>query len=129
MISYPITVDGVTYTHIHVTSLRRSFQVLDGDNAGRVMSGAMVRDVIGTYYNYSMAIDADGNYPQEYDRIYEVLSAPTPYHIIIVPYAQTTLTFRAYVTNGSDDLGYMAETQNRWGNLSVNFIAMSPQRT
>ena len=129
MISEPITIDGVTYPHIHVISIKRNFQVLDGDNAGRVMSGAMVRDVIGTYYNYSISVDPDGNWPQEYDRLYEVISAPVAYHTIVVPYAQATLTFRAYVTNGSDDLGFMAETQNRWGNLSFNFIAMAPQRT
>lgn len=128
-ISAPVTIDGVTYPHIHVTSIKRNFQVLDGDNAGRVMSGAMVRDVIGTYYNYSISIDADGNWPQEYDRLYDVITSPVDSHTIIVPYAQTTLAFRAYVTNGSDDLKYMANTLNRWGGLSFNFIAMEPQRT
>ena len=50
-------------------------------------------------------------------------------HTIKVPYAQTTLTFEAYVTQGSDELDAMMDSQNRWGELSFNFIAMSPQRT
>lgn len=127
-ISYPITMDGTTYPNIHVVSLKRSFQVLDGENAGRVMTGDMERDIVGTYYNYAMEIDADDASPAEYDSFYEEISAPVDYHVLIVPYAQTTLTFNAYVTNGTDDLEYMMDAQNRWGSLSFNFIAMSPQR-
>ena len=127
-ISLPITMDGVTYPHIHFTSIKRSFQVLDGENAGRVMTGDMERDVIGTYYNYSVEIDSDDADPAEYDDFYEAISAPVDSHLIIVPYAQTTLEFRAYATNGEDRLDIMMDAQNRWGGLSFNFIAMSPQR-
>jgi hypothetical protein len=128
-ISQPIVIDGTTYPHIHFLSIKRSFSVLDGENAGRVMTGAMERDVIGTFYNYAVEIDADDATPAEYDNFYEVISSPQDSHTIVVPYAQTTLTFDAYVTNGTDDLEYMMPIQNRWGNLSFNFIAMSPQRT
>ena len=51
------TVDGVEYQNIHVLSVKRSFAVLDGDNVGRTLDGAMQRDIIGTYYNYSLEID------------------------------------------------------------------------
>lgn len=129
MISFPIVIDGVTYQNVHVTSIKRNFQVLDGDNAGRTMNGAMMRDVIGTFYNYSFAIDADSTSPQEYDRLYEVVTAPTDAHSIIVPYAQSVLAFRAYITNGSDNLAYMEDRKNRWQDLNFNAIAMAPQRT
>ena len=129
MISYPITLDGVTYPHIHITSLKRSFSVLDGENAGRVMTGTMERDVIGTYYNYAVEIDADGADREEYDNFYEVISAPADSHLLVVPYAQTTLTFDAYVSNGEDELLFMDDDENVWGGLSFNFIAMAPART
>ena len=129
MISMPITLDGVTYPHIHFTSIKRSFSVLDGENAGRVMTGEMERDIIGTYYNYAVEADADDATPQEYDEFFDAISAPVDAHLLVVPYAQTTLTFRAYVTQGSDKLEYMMDDQNRWGGLSFNFIAMSPERT
>ena len=128
-ISAPIRIDGTLYPHIHFLSIKRSFQVLDGENAGRVMTGDMERDVIGTYYNYSVEVDADDAAPAEYDSFYEAISVPIDAHTIIVPYAQTTLTFQAYVTNGEDDLDYMMNNQNRWGGLKFNMIAMSPQRT
>ncbi len=128
MISYPITLDGITYPHIHVTQIKRNFSVLDGENAGRVMTGTMVRDVKGTFYNYSFEVDSDEAAPEEYDDFYEVISSPEDSHAIVVPYAQSTLTFQAYVTNGSDTLDDMG-IKNRWKGLTFNVIAMAPQRT
>ena len=129
MISYPITLDGVTYSTLHVTSLKRNFSVLDGENAGRVQTGEMQRDIIGTFYNYSVELDPDAASKADYDAFYEVISAPVDSHELVVPYGQTTLTFQAYVTNGADALLDMSQSANRWGGLSFNFIAMSPQRT
>lgn len=124
----PLRVDGVAYPNLHVSSLKRSFSVLDGPNAGRVMSYDMVRDIGGTFYNYSMTFDPCQSDPEEYDAFYEVISAPVDFHTIEVPYAQGTLVFKAYVSNGEDELMVMFGDLNAWDNLSVNFIAMSPQR-
>lgn len=129
MISYPITLDGVTYSTLHVTSLTRNFSVLDGPNAGRLITGNMERDVIGTFYNYAVELDPDAANRADYDAFYDVISAPVASHELVIPYAQTTLTFNAYVTTGSDSLLDMMDAANRWGNLSFNFIAMEPQRT
>lgn len=129
MLSYPITLDGVTYSTLHVTKMTRNFSVLDGPNAGRMMDGAMTRDIIGTFYNYSVEIDPDAASRSDYDSFYEAISAPVDSHTLVVPYAQTTLTFQAYVTNGKDELTVMEPAANRWEDLSFNFIAMAPQRT
>lgn len=124
----PLKLDGVAYPHLHVSTLKRSFSVLDGPNAGRVMSYDMVRDVGGTFYNYSLTFDPDLSAPAEYDAFYEAISAPVDYHMLEVPYAQGTMTFKAYVSNGEDELTGMFDGLNAWDNLSVNFVAMSPQR-
>ena len=128
MISYPLKMDGVTYNTLHVTKLTRNFSVLDGENAGRVQSGAMQRDIIGTFYNYSLEIDPDAATREDYDAFYEELSAPVDYHVLEVPYGQKTLVFAAYVTQGQDELVLMEDGANRWENLSFNFIAVEPQR-
>ena len=128
MISQPLTIDGTAYPHIHFLSIKRNFQILDGEAAGRLMTGEMERDIIGTFYNYSVEVDADDASPEEYDAFYEAISAPEDSHEIVVPYGQTTLVFQAYVAQGADELAYMMDDQNRWGGLSFNFISMSPQR-
>lgn len=124
-----ITVDGVTYP-LHVKSCKRSFQVLDGEAAERAQAGNMIRDVIGTYYNYTMVIEADENQKEEYDDFYEVISAPVDSHIISFPYAQDLLTFEAYVTAGEDEVEYIdiENATTRWGEITLQFIAMEPNR-
>lgn len=123
-----LSLDGKAYPNLHVVSLKRSFSVLDGDNAGRVMTGAMKRDIIGTYYNYSMEIDPVSSDLAEYDEFYEAISSPVDSHVLTVPYAQTTLTFDAYVANGEDELVSKYNGRNEWQNLAVNFVAMKPKR-
>ena len=124
-----LSLDGKEYSSLHVVSLKRSFAVLDGDNAGRVMTGAMTRDIIGTYYNYRMEIDPVLSYLPEYDEFYEAISAPVDSHVLTVPYAQGTATFDAYVANGEDELVSKNGSRNEWQNLTINFIAMKPKRT
>lgn len=123
------TVDGVSY-RVRVPSggLKRSFQVLDGKNAGRLLSGTMERDIIGTFYNYQLQIERDGASLSEYDQLYEVLSSPTSFHSVTFPYGQETLTFQAYVTEGSDNLLRQMKGKNYWTGLTIQFVAKSPQR-
>jgi len=128
MSRFVFTVDGVEYSRIHVLSLKRSFAVLDGENAGRTMDGAMQRDIIGTYYNYALEIDPAESDPEQYDTFFEVLSAPEDSHTVVFPYGRSTLSFRAYVANGEDELLDIFNGRNRWDNLTINFIAMEPQR-
>ncbi|MBQ9428620.1 MAG: hypothetical protein IJU41_03640 [Clostridia bacterium] len=124
-----IIIDGTEYTGIRIITIKRSFSVTDGDNAGRLaVSGQMVRDIIGTFYNYQFTVDPKASDPATYDAFYEVISAPVDSHVIVVPYGQSTLTFDAYVTSGDDELILIDNDANRWKNLSFSAIAMAPQR-
>lgn len=122
-----ITIDGKTY-HVGVTQLQRSAAVLDGDNAGRTMSGKMVRDLIGTYYNYELSVSTQKLDYREYDELYDIITAPVDSHRVTLPYGQSTLTFDAYVTNAKDNLICARSGANIWGGLSINFIAMTPAK-
>lgn len=108
--------------------IERNFAIVDTDDAGRVLTGAMERDIIGTFYNYTIKLVTNLLSFEEYDELYETLSAPVDYHILRVPYAQDTLQFKAYITSGKDVLKRMSAKGNHWQQLSVNFIAMEPER-
>ncbi len=124
-----VSIDGKYYNiSIPGNGIRRSFAVTDTDNSGRNISGEMLRDIIGTYYNYTIQFNTKQLNPAEYDDLYETLSAPVDYHTITVPYGQTTLTYKAYVTGGNDSLSHRNSLGNKWTGLSIDFIAMSPQR-
>ena len=121
-------IDGTEYGAI-VTALTRNFSVADGENAGRTLDGVMHRDLIGTYYNYSITIMTDMLSRQQYNALYETISAPVESHEIVVAYGDQELGFKAYITQGSDDLLREYTPYKRlWGNLSFDFIAMAPQR-
>ena len=124
-----IILDGKEY-NIGVMSLERSFEVSDTDASGRTKDWKMHRDVVGTFYNYTISVTVwRGDY-DSYKRFYDVISAPVASHTITVPYNDESLTFQAYCTKGKDKLIH----KNRktgvqlWNDLSVNFIAMEPQR-
>lgn len=108
--------------------IERNFAVVDTDDAGRVLTGAMERDIIGTFYNYTIKLNTNFLSFEEYDELYEILSSPEEYHTIRVPYAQSTLQFKAYITQGKDVLNRMDRQGTHWKQLSVNFIAMEPER-
>lgn len=124
-----LKIDGTEYGTI-VTALQRSFEVADGENAGRTLDGTMHRDLIGTYYNFSITINTDRLTQKQYNELYEIISSPVESHNITVAYGNSLLTFNAYITNGTDDLiRQYSETDRYWGNLTLNFIAMEPQRS
>lgn len=81
-----ITVDNVTYrVLVEYDTLKRSFELMEGDNHGTAISGRTIRDILGTNYTYSMTVRADPNYPSEYDAFYWKISEPVDYHQIMIP--------------------------------------------
>jgi hypothetical protein len=120
-----LRVDGHKF-RLGITSLQRKNTVLDDDNSGRLMSGVMERSIIGSYYNYTLGIEPI--IQADYDTFYELISSPMEYHTLTVPYGSGTTTFKAYVSNVTDNLKAVHNSKNYWGGMKVNFIAMSPQR-
>ena len=121
-------IDGQEFDII-VKDIRREFQVLDSENTGRVISsGRMFRDIIGTFYNYTIKISAANIAPADYDRLYEIISAPQDFHVITVPYGQTSKTYEAYITSGSDTIIAEGARQRKWGDMEIKFIAREAAR-
>ena len=120
------TIDGSSYD-VEIVSLKRKFSVLDGDKAVRAADGSMMRNIIGTYYNYSMQINTERLSRAQYDSLYEILSAPADSHTVVFPYGRGTLSQQMYVTGGEDDLR-IDNAGNIWDNLSIEFVAMTPNR-
>jgi len=123
------TYDGKNYD-IRVIKLKRSFAKLSTDQSGRVQSGNMFIDLIGTFYNYDITIDATDSNRAELDRFWEDISAPKPFVTVVFPYNQSELTFVAYVTQGDQELiRHNPKTRaNKWGSIALSFVAQKPQR-
>lgn len=119
-------VDGIAY-NVDVLSLVRKFSVMDTDKSGRTQDGQMYRDVVGTFYNYTITVGVRGNDVQALEAFWEAISSPKTSHVCVFPYGQKTLTQRMYVTGGEQALKLMRDGINHWDSISVNFIAMGPE--
>lgn len=81
-----ITVDNTTYrVLVEYDTLKRSFELMEGDNQGTAISGRTIRDILGTNYTYTMTVRADPDYPSDYDAFYWKISEPVDYHQIVIP--------------------------------------------
>lgn len=125
-----VTIDGVDL-RVWVTGIKRSFAVTDSEHSGRLQNYEMYRDVIGTFYNYTLTVEPDTAHRDDYDTFYHIITAPTGFHTVVFPYGQETLEFKAYVTSGDDDVkidNNRGMEVNRWSGLSIQFVAQEPQR-
>ena len=120
------TMDGIAY-NVDVLSLTRKFSVMDTDKSGRTQDGQMYRDVVGTFYNYTVTVGVRGSDVQALEDFWEAISGPAVSHVCVFPYGQQTLTQQMYVTGGEQALKLMRGGVNHWDSISVNFIAMAPE--
>ena len=124
-----ITVDGIDYrVNLKYATLVRSFALKEGNNQGDALTGRVIRDVLGTVYDYEIGIEQDPDYPQDYDAFYQIISAPVTSHTVTFPYGQSTLTYEAMITEGSDTYYGTYAGAELWGGLVIRFTAIEPQR-
>ena len=124
-----ITIDGIDYNiRIKYETLRRAFEITEGQNSGTALDGTLIRDIIGTSYSYQIDIEPDPEDPSDYDAFYDLISSPVASHEVSFPYGQETITFRAAVESGEDTYYGVIGCQRRWSGLSIVFRAFAPQR-
>lgn len=125
-----VSVDGVFYD-VAISSLKRTSNITDGENAGRTAAPAasMIRDVIGTFYTYVISFEPKSGKQAHYDTLYNALSQPVDFVRLTVPYGQTKKTFDAYVTKVEDELKLNLNGLLVWSGMSVTFTSMDPNIT
>ena len=127
MIRQVVTIDGTPFD-VGVAYIKRQARIPDGPNAGESKRGDWIRDVYGTFYDYTLAFDTSAGLSKEdYDTLYNVLTSPVEFHTLVVPYGQSTLSFYAGIT-GAEDNVILMDDGTVWGNLSITFRAKAPQR-
>lgn len=125
--AYLFKIDGRGFSGVGVESLKRSFRIPDGINAGDMLSGDHERDIVGTYYDYDLVITTSDLTVNEYDALFEILSAPVNSHMVEMPYGMRSITYEAMIDAGNDELIPM-DDGTWWGNLNVSIRAKKPQR-
>lgn len=121
-----LTIGGIT-PDIEVLSIQRNATIFDGANSGRLKNGNVVRDVIGTYYDYAYTAKPKSNNLTAYDEFYELITAPVDSYNVEVPFGQGILAYSAYINDVSDEIQIIT-TNKYWDGLAFTINAKEPQR-
>lgn len=125
-----IKLNGIEFdAEVAIAAYNRNFNVLDGENAGRVMAGRMVRDIIGTYVGHKITVFRRGDNYEGLDRFWDYLVEHSVDDSVMLEAAdgQKTISYEAYYTSGSQDIEKVVNGVNYWGNIEINFIPMEAQ--
>lgn len=125
-----ITIDGTYYdVRVDFGSFTRAFTVISGSNAGTAMTGREIPDIVGTGYTYTMTVEPNPGNRAAYDSFFTKISSPVDYVTVTLPYAQTTISFKARVVGGQDHYQGTINGKNKWGGMSVTFRYIEPSVT
>lgn len=121
--------DKVFDADVAITGYQRTFNVLDGENAERALSGKMIRDIIGTYIGHHVTISRRGNNYAGLDEVWDYLveHSVEPSVLLEAADGQSTISYQAYYTTASQELECVANGVNFWGDIEINFTPMDAQ--
>lgn len=124
-----IKMDGKEYrVRVVFDSMELSFRLIEGPNAGTMLSGRHERDLLGTEYSHRMLVEPDPAYPDDFDAFFHAVSAPVDSHHVELPYGQATLEYDAMIQSGSHVNGGIMLGKRRWHGLQINYEPIEPQR-
>lgn len=115
-------------TTVAISDYEENFNVLDGENAGRVMTGRMVRDIIGTYIGHKITV-FNGKSNTDFDALWNFLIACSVNDSVFLEAAdgQSTISYEAYFTSGKRKLRTVEGGVNYWDEIEINFIPIEAQ--
>ncbi len=101
---------------------------IDRTKLGVTLDGVKHYKTNGTYYDYEITINTRHMNVTDYDKLYEILTAPVDYYMVTVPYGQSTKTIKAIVSAGNDSIIQNFSTLKKWGSLKIMIEALEPER-
>lgn len=118
-----IKIDDKEYK-VSIVELQRKGDILD-NTANRTEDGVLHREVIGTFYNYTLTIGVI-NDPALYEELWWVLTAPVASHWIELPHDH--VRFEGYFGSCKDNIILITEDGYKARGLSFNLVATRPAR-
>ena len=129
-----VAINGIPFdvtVAIAEAGITESFNVLDGPNASRVMTGRMVRDIIGTYIGHKVtffnaASPSNGKTTEAFDALWDYLVEHSVDDSVMLEAVdgQSSIIYEVYYTGGSRTLKKVSGGVKYWDMLEVNFIPM-----
>lgn len=129
-----IKIDGKNYDEIVATvSFKEKATILNGNKSGRLQSGEMYIETIGTFYNATIKMHRKTSSDtkrslEEWDDLYYRLTDPNNKHFFILPHNQGTREFWGYVSECSRELLSVRDGKNFWGDFTIEVVSIKKDR-
>ena len=123
-VSKYIQIDGIEYPVPLLSPMDRKGDILDL-TANRTEDGVLHREVIGTYYNYTLKFIAPTD-PELYESLWWKLTEPVASHQVQLPYQEEP--FEGYFGSCKDNVTLITSDGQKAKGLSCNLIATRPSR-
>ena len=118
-----LQIDGEEY-QVAIVDMQRKGDVLDL-TANRTEDGVLHREVIGTYYNYTLSLYTPDRVL--YEKLWKKLTEPVASHQVQLPYQ--TAPFTGYFGSCKDTIIKVDSSGYKAKGLSCNLVASEPSRT
>lgn len=118
--------DGEEY-NVQVLSLKRQFEVKDAIASKVAQSGDIYRNLVGTYYHYTIVVREKDGDREALDRFWDAISQPVESHVCVFPYNQSMITQEMYVTTGNQAITRLYSGGAEWNDITVNYKARVPK--
>lgn len=119
-------IDGANWTL--PCDVSRSAKIQSSDISGTLLDKSYFNDVLGTYMQYNITVAVPFGMEQEYNELYEIITAPVDGHEFILPYAGGNIAITGRVEEIRDDY---VETDSgiHWRGIRFNVIANHPSKS
>lgn len=114
---------------IPMVSLKRTADFLD-KYAERTEDGELHRELIGVYYNYTLAVGTSTAFGDtDYDAFWNKMTEPVEFHNISIPTKSGYYTFVGYISSVSDEYAKILDNKAEFKGFTCRFTARAPART
>lgn len=126
MIEHLLTIDNIQFG-IRLTKISRKADILD-KYAKRTINGDLLREVIGTYYNYHLEFGYSDDVSR-YKILWDKLTQPKAFHDIVIVDTIGKISFKGYIANVQDEIVYANPNDGMsraFQSLSCDLVAKMP---
>lgn len=121
------SIDGLTWDV--PCTVERTANITPSEISGMLLDKSYFNDVLGTYMEYTVQVAVPFGREDDWNTIYEALTAPVDGHTCVFPYNGSTINITGRVESVQDGWVRMPQSHNYWKAIRFTVISNAPSKT